>query len=158
SKQGASSYVLVPHQKPRTRVPSTQVAQGWVFTNAVSSFSPWGVDTQPGAGSRAKLLDDPLRSYADPNDIVLTPDHRIAFVACGGADTGLALRTDRFVSANYGPLTIDDGHGGGRDDLSLTRRYVAARLATGANPRRLALSGDGKTLVVSNHLADALTV
>jgi YVTN family beta-propeller protein len=35
---------------------------------------------------------------------------------------------------------------------------VVARLATQANPRRLALSGDGKTLVVSNHLADSLTV
>lgn len=158
SKQGASSYVLVTHQKPRTRVPATQVAQGWVFTNAVSSFSPWGVDTQPGTGSRAKLLDDPLRSYADPADVVLSSDQRLAFVACAGADTVLALRTDRFVSANYGPLTSADEHGGGRDDFALTRRYVSARLATQANPRRLALSGDGKLLVVSNHLADSLTV
>src|SRR5205823_3456009 len=44
------------------------------------------------------------------------------------------------------------------DDLSASRHYVSARLATQANPRRLALSGDGKTLVVSNHLSDSLTV
>ncbi len=158
SKQGASSWVLVVHQKPRTRVPATQIAQGWVFTNAISSFSPWGVDTQRGSGSRAKLLDDPVSAHADPSDVVLSPDHKLAFVACAGADTVLALRTDRFVSANYGPLEKEAGHGEGRDDLALTRRYTAARLATGANPRRLALSGDGRTLVVSNHLDDSLTV
>jgi DNA-binding beta-propeller fold protein YncE/mono/diheme cytochrome c family protein len=157
SKQGTTSFVLVTHQKPRTRVPATQLAQGWVFTNAVSSFSPWGVDTQLGGDNRAKLLDDPLRAHADPADVVLTPDYRHAFVACAGADAVLALRTDRFVSANYGPVSFA-GHDQGRDDLALTRRYVVARLATGANPRRLALSGDGRTLVVSNHLADSLTV
>jgi YVTN family beta-propeller protein len=158
SKQGASSFVLVVHQKPRTKVPTTQLAQGWVFTNAVSSFSPWGVDTQPGGPSRAKLLDDVRDAYADPADVVLTPDHRHAFVACAGADTVLALRTDRFVSANYGPLAAEGEHPEGRDDLTLSRHYVVARLPVLANPRRLALSGDGATLVVANHLADALTV
>ncbi|HYT94969.1 MAG TPA: hypothetical protein VEL76_40000 [Gemmataceae bacterium] len=158
SKQGASSFVLVVHQKPRTKVPATQLTQGWVFTNAVSSFSPWGVDTQAGGPSRAKLLDDVRDAYADPADVVLTPDHRHAFVACAGADTVLALRTDRFVSANYGPLAAEGEHPAGRDDLTLSRHYVVARLPVRANPRRLALSGGGGTLVVANHLADALTV
>jgi YVTN family beta-propeller protein len=44
------------------------------------------------------------------------------------------------------------------DELTASRHYVLARLDTQANPRRLALSGDGKTLVVSNYLADSLTV
>jgi YVTN family beta-propeller protein len=44
------------------------------------------------------------------------------------------------------------------DDLTASRRFVIARLPTQANPRRLGLSGDGKTLVVSNYLADSLTV
>jgi YVTN family beta-propeller protein len=157
SKQGTSSFVLVTHQKPRTRVPATQLAQGWVFTNAVSSFSPWGVDTEGRRDNRAKLLDDPLRSHADPADVALAPDHRHAYIACAGADAVMALRTDRFVSANYGPLA-PEGHGQGRDDLALTRQYVVARLPTQANPRRLALSGDCRTLVVANHLADSLTV
>jgi DNA-binding beta-propeller fold protein YncE len=157
SKQGTSSYILVAHQKARAKVPATQVAQGWVFTNAISSFSPWGVDTQTDS-SRASMLDDPRGAYADPSDVVLLPDHRHAFVACAGADTVLVLRTDRFVNANYGPLDAGADHPRGRDDLAQSRRYVIARLPTQANPRRLALSGDGKTLVVSNHLADSLTV
>jgi YVTN family beta-propeller protein len=159
SMQGVS-LVLVTHQKPRTRVPATQLAQGWVFTNAVSSFSYLWPDTVRDSDNRARLLDDPLRGYADPDGVVLTPDRRHTFVACAGADTVLALRTGRFISANYGNYgaAAPDGQGHGRDDLALTRQYVVARLATQANPRRLALSGDGRTLVVSNHLADSLTV
>src|SRR5262249_51209358 len=158
SKQGSTSFVLVVHQKPRTKVPATQVAQGWVFPNAVGSFPPGGVDPQPLAGSRPKLPDDPRHGLADPSDVVLSPDHRHAYIACAGADTVLALRTDRFVEANYGPHQFGGDATHGRDDLTLSRRYVTARLPTQANPRRLALSGDGRTLVVSNHLADSLTV
>jgi DNA-binding beta-propeller fold protein YncE/mono/diheme cytochrome c family protein len=158
SRPGASSYVLVVHQKPRTKIPTTQIAQGWVFTNAISSFSPWGIDTQPGEGSRAKVLDDPRRGYADPSDVVLLPDQRHALVACAGADTVLALRTDRFVSANYGPIDSSGTHPEGKDDLALSRLYVGARVPTQANPRRLAFSGDGRILVVSNYLGDSLTV
>ena len=162
SKQGASSFVLLVHQQPRDKVPATQVAQGWVFTNAVGTFSPWGIDTPKGGISPAKTLDEPNRALADPSDVVLGPDHRHAYVAGAGADAVLALRTDRFVSANYGPL-VDVGeesglHAKARDDLALTHRYVVARVPTQANPQRLALSGDGGTLVVSNTRADSLTV
>lgn len=159
-KPGISSYALLVHQKPRTNVPATQIAQGWVFTNAVSTFSPWGVDTPPGGGNRARVLDEPNRGFTDPSDVVLLPSERYAFVACAGADTVLALRPDKFVSANYAPLVIgsDGNHPLGKDELTLSRHYVVAKLPTGANPRRLALSGDGRTLVVSNYLGDSLTV
>ncbi len=162
SKQGSASFVLLAHQDPRDRVPATQITQGWVFTNAVSTFSPWGIDTSRGAASPAKVLDEPGHAFADPTDVVLTPDQRFAFVACGGADAVLVLRPDRFVSANYGPL-VDDGRAltglpRAKDDLARSRRYVVGRLPTGANPRRLALSGDGGTLVVANSLGDSLTV
>jgi mono/diheme cytochrome c family protein len=124
----------------------------------ISSFSPWGIDTQPGESSRAKVLDEPGRAYADPSDVVLLPDQRHALVACAGADTVLALRTDKFVSANYGPVDFTGMHLEGKDDLALSRHYVVARLQSQANPRRLALSGDGRTVVVSNYLGDSLTV
>src|SRR5262249_2322635 len=44
------------------------------------------------------------------------------------------------------------------DSLSASSKYTIARLPTQANPRRMALTPDNKTLVVSNHLADSLTV
>jgi hypothetical protein len=154
--------VLVAHQNPRDKVPVTQVPQGWVFTNAITSLSPWGVDTPKGATSPPRVLDDPQQSYADPSDVVLSPDQRHAFVACAGADTVLVLRTDKFVSANYGPLASTGERPSSlppvKDDLALSRRYVKLRMTAGANPRRLAISADGRTLVASNHLDDSLTV
>jgi DNA-binding beta-propeller fold protein YncE/cytochrome c peroxidase len=152
SSPGLSPRVLVVHQKPRTNLPATQVAQGWVFTNGVSTLSPWG------GSALASVLDDPGWAYADPSDVVLLPDQCRAFIACAGADTVLAVRPDKLVSADDGLAWSDGSRTLSKDDLALSRRYVAARLATQANPRRLALSGDGNTLVVSNHLADSLTV
>jgi mono/diheme cytochrome c family protein len=139
-----TTEVLLVHQRPRTKVPATQVAQGWVFTNAISR------------SAQTAVLDDPTTAYADPSDVVVAPDSRLAFVACAGADTVLAVRLDRFRAGGYGSRVAN--HTAAKDDLTAAHRVVAARLATQANPRRLALSGDGKTLVVSNHLADSLTV
>jgi YVTN family beta-propeller protein len=44
------------------------------------------------------------------------------------------------------------------EDLKASAKYTVKRLATQANPRRMSLSPDGKLLVVSNHLADSLTL
>jgi YVTN family beta-propeller protein len=153
--------VFVAAQKPRTRIPTTQVAQGWVFTNALSNFSPLYLG-RPAIVSNT--LDDPTRSNADPSDVVLSADGHYAFISCAGADAVVVLRTKKAIKAGPSweptPGRGSDGENlaQGRDDLAGTRLYVAARLPTQANPRRLALSGDGSTLVVSNYLADSLTV
>jgi YVTN family beta-propeller protein len=44
------------------------------------------------------------------------------------------------------------------EDLRASANYTLARLPTQANPRRMVLTPDGKILVVSNHLADSLTL
>ena len=44
------------------------------------------------------------------------------------------------------------------EDLKASANYTLKRLTTQANPRRMVLTPDGKTLVVSNHLADSLTL
>src|SRR5262249_49349246 len=63
--------VFFAPQRPRNEVPATQVAQGWVFTNALSF-----VVNVP---ARVALLDEPQHGYADPSDLVLTPDGRHLF-------------------------------------------------------------------------------
>jgi YVTN family beta-propeller protein len=160
-KQGPAPVVFLVHQKPRSHVPTTQLAQGWVFTNALSGISPWAPGTSAGS---SKLLDDPVQSNADPSDVVVSADGHYAFIACAGADAVVVLNAKKAIAA--GPSwELTPGRGSekddlahGRDDLSGTRFYVAARLPTQANPRRLVLSGDGGTLVVSNYLGDSLTV
>ncbi|HMF20141.1 MAG TPA: c-type cytochrome [Gemmataceae bacterium] len=44
------------------------------------------------------------------------------------------------------------------EDLKASKNYTLKRIATQANPRRMVLTPDGKTLVVSNHLSDSLTL
>jgi cytochrome c553 len=65
---------------------------------------------------------------------------------------------------NFGQMGFNGSFGwqGGfpipRDDLRASSNYIVAKLPTQANPRRMALTSDGKTLIVSNHLADSLTL
>jgi YVTN family beta-propeller protein len=141
------------YQLPKSSVPATQIAQGWVFANAFQLDS--GSSTAP-----IGLLDEPQRGYADPSGVVIAPASWKIFIACAGADTVLAVDVRRFyeyisrrrvaLKSLYGPDVYDN--------LIASRQIVAARLATQANPRRLAISGDGKTLVASNYLGDSLTV
>jgi mono/diheme cytochrome c family protein len=157
---------IAVHQMPRTHVPATQVAQNWVFTNVFSLLYP-GVE---GEIPYMFCLDEPTRAYADPADVVIRPDGKVSFIACAGADTVLAIDWDRLHAYTKKDRKSDGKawklapypHGGaGLDDtsdLTASRHYVVAKLPTQTNPRRLGISGDGKTLVVSNYLADSLTV
>jgi cytochrome c peroxidase len=136
-------------RSPKGNVPATQVAQGWVFTTELR----WGIFN---GMVHSAPLDEPQRSYADPTQVLLMPKGKTVFVSCAGSDTVLAVDQERLGKHAARPSDADF-----RDpprDLSRSRLYVTARLATQANPRCLALSGDGKTLVVSNYLGDSLTV
>jgi YVTN family beta-propeller protein len=139
-------------QRPKANVPTTQVAQGWVFTNVL------GYVGQP--RGQAYVLDEPQRGYADPSDLVQTHDGKTLYVACAGADVVLVVDPHRLYSLqNRLDSTIRDGKSlQYKEDLTSSRHFVVARIPTGINPRRLALSRDDKTLVVTNYLGDSLTV
>jgi DNA-binding beta-propeller fold protein YncE len=150
-QMGPASSFFVAHQRPKTNVPTTQIAQGWVFTNVFTTFFPWRAYLAESQRSAGTLLDTAQHGQADPSDLIVTPDNRYVFVACAGSDTVLVMTKNQAVYATY-------GMGGEREDLSLSRKLIEARFATGANPRRLALSGDGRVLVAANYLGDSLTV
>lgn len=146
-------HLFIVHQRPRNQLPATQVTQGWVFTNAIGAMLNTPALRAP--------LDEPQRGNADPSDIVVSADGSYLYIACAGADTVLVVDRERLLKKGRLPdiHRYDvDYHALSREDLTATRHYLVARLPTQANPRRLALSGDGKILVVSNHLADSLTV
>jgi YVTN family beta-propeller protein len=148
--------VIVPHQRPKFDIPASQVSQGWVFTNRISLIMMPPMRKMP-IDTITAVLDEPQRAYADPSDAVRTSTGRI-FVVCAGADSVLVLDTvslkkhgeKKGEEPNYRLMK--------REDLRASRHFIIAKIPTQANPRRLGLSGDGKTLVVSNHLADSLTV
>jgi YVTN family beta-propeller protein len=100
------------------------------------------------------------------------------FISSGGADAVLVLDLHRaakhfeFVNrvipppknvGGFGGYGFGYGgpfgwQGGFKEDLGASRHYTLARLPTQANPRRMVLTPSGKTLMVSNHLADSLTL
>jgi DNA-binding beta-propeller fold protein YncE/mono/diheme cytochrome c family protein len=158
---GTPPFVLA-HQRPRNKVAATQVAQGWIFTNALTlSHSPDRI-------LAVALLDEPQRGFADPSAVVRSPDLKRLFVASAGTDTVLAIDTEQLLKHTSKRLEAAGSAGSAEggyynnaelpDDLTASRHYVVARLAVQANPRCLALSADGKTLVVGNYLGDSLTV
>jgi YVTN family beta-propeller protein len=127
-------------------IPATQLSQAWLFSNllAVRTLG------DPSQRSFVASFDSLHGSFADLNDLELTQDESRAFVASSGADVILAVSIDEATfSRKVASASYDDTPG---------NRVLRAAIPTQSNPRRLGLSGDGKTLVVSNYLSDSLTV
>jgi len=143
--------LLLAQVQARSSLPATQISQGWVFQNSlgIEPFAPQGEQVQRGAGATL-ILDDARRAHAELADVVGWPERQRVFLAAAGADVVLVYDLDRVRNA----MSKYADHA----SLSQGPRHLLARLPTQANPRRVGLSGDGKTLVVSNYLGDSLTV
>lgn len=145
------------HTWPRSFLPATQLAQGWVFTSGLTRWTG-----QVGFVFETATLDEPEQGFADPSDIVLSPDEQRAYVASGGSNCVAVVDLSQFPRVASRVVTDNTPRSlqpyGRVDDLSGSRYLVVVRLPTQNNPRRLALSRDGRWLVASNFLSDSLSV
>jgi YVTN family beta-propeller protein len=145
----ARGWVLSSLIKVRNLVPITQVKDGWVMSTGLAISQPNGEVTQI-------PLDEANAYFADPSGVVASPDGKRAYVAAGGADVVSVLDLDR-----VGEWLTRAGAEERADairDMAFSYRYVIARIPTGANPRHLSLSPDGRTLFVAERLADGILV
>lgn len=143
------SWALTPVVKVRNLVPITQVANGWVMSSgvAVSDFK----------GNILQMpLDEAHDYFADPSGIAVDATGQRAYVASGGSDVISVLDLDRMATwlASADEQTKREAI----EDLSLSAEYVLARIPTGRNPRHLALSPDGRKLLIAERLDDAVLV
>jgi YVTN family beta-propeller protein len=154
------SFSITAVELPKNLVPETQVYQGWMVTYALAF-----TETRPGGRTAYLLLDEPNSYYADPYAVVISPDGRRVYVSSSGADAVTVVDLPRAL----GVLRVKDGRLGINDDeaqqfarhLALSTEYVVGRIATGAtgaNPKGLALSRDGRWLWVANRLDDQVAV
>jgi YVTN family beta-propeller protein len=137
--------------RPKNLVPTIQVEKGWMMTHGI------GIIEQKGDGRIIQLLiDEPNAYYPDPFDIVITPDGKKAFISSSGVDliTVIDIDSVRKLISESTPEMLDLW----ADHLGISSRYVIKRIPTGANPKGLALSPDGKKLYVAEHLEDRVGV
>src|SRR5450759_332083 len=142
---------LVTLIRPKNLIPSIQVEQGWMMTHGI------GIIEQKENGRVVQLLlDEPNAYYSDPFDIVISPDGKKAFVSHSGVNCISVVDIDsiRTLMAESSPemLKTYSNH------LGISSRYVLKRITTGANPKGLALSPDGKRLYVAEQLEDRIAV
>jgi YVTN family beta-propeller protein len=137
--------------RPKNLVPSIQVEQGFMMTHGI------GIIEQKENGRVIQLLlDEPNSFYPDPFDIVITPDGKKAFVSNSGVNCISVIDIDsiRALIAESSPEMLAYFS----NNLGISSRYVIKRIPTGANPKGLAISFDGKYLYVAEQLEDRIAV
>ena len=137
--------------RPKNYVPSIQVEQGWMMTHG------FGV-IEPGKGGKISelLIDEPDSFYSDPFGIAITPDGKKAFISSSGADYISVIDIDsiRKLINGASPEVLKLYS----NNLGISSHYLLKRIHTGANPKGIALSPDGKLLYVAEMLDDNIGV
>lgn len=102
------------------------------------------------------LLDEPNAFYPDAYDIVIHPNGRLAYVSHSGVDIISVIDLDKIrtllAHASDDELKLYANH------LGLSSEYVLARIKTGANPKGLSISTDGKFVYVVERMEDKVAV
>ncbi len=145
----SGDLAMVTLIRPKNNIPTLQVDRGWMMTEGI------GVIEQVADGRTVQLLlDEPNSYYADPFDIVITPDGKKGFISNSGVNciSVISIDTVRSIVKSATPAMLEQM----ANHLGLSGRFVIKRISTGANPKGLALSPDGSTLYVAEHLEDRI--
>jgi YVTN family beta-propeller protein len=144
-------WAVVTLVRPKNLIPATQIGRGWMLT-----FGLGIVDRAQGGRVIQLPLDDVNAFYADPYDVVVTPNGELAFVSHAGADVISAVDLQAIRELLDGlpadSLAVYANH------LGVSDRYVIKRIPTGANPKGLALAPDGRRLYVAERLDDRISI
>ncbi|MDP3314031.1 beta-propeller fold lactonase family protein [Lutibacter sp.] len=147
----SGDFAITTLIRPKNNIPSIQVEQGWMMNHGI------GIIDQKGEGNVVQfLIDEPNSFYSDPFDIVITPDGKKAFVSSSGVDVISVISIDsvRAIISKASPELLKKYS----NNLGISSKYVVKRIKTGANPKGLALSADGKKLFIAEQLQDRILV
>lgn len=146
----SGDLAIVTLIRPKNLVPSIQIENGWMMTNGI------GIIDQKSDKVVQLLIDEPNSYYADPFDIVISKDGKKAFVSSSGVNTVSVIDVDsvRNIMANYTPEMLERLS----NNLGVSSRFVIKRIKTGASPKGLTLSPDGRNLYVAEMLEDKIAV
>ena len=150
-------FAVVALELPKNLIPETQIYQGWMVTHGFTI-----TETRPKGRVAYLLLDEPNLYYADAYDVAFSPDGHYLYISSSGVNMVSVVDMEKV----YALLNIQDGKIGISDEniklyarnLALSSEYVVARIPTGANPKALVVSPDGRWVYVANRLSDSITV
>ena len=145
SKDGRLGVAAELH--PKNLVPLTAVEHGWVFEDTLTLF---GADV--GDKTVEVPLDDLDSFAARPFGVAITPDNSRLYVSSGGSELVSVIdipRLLRYIHTHRPPFAYD---------LAASSNYVVKRLSVGHDPRGVAVSPDGRRLLVANRLDDTISV
>jgi YVTN family beta-propeller protein len=146
----SGDFALVTLIRTKNLVPMTRNVEGWIITNGIGVLWADGRVDQ-------LLLDEFNDFFADPTDVVFSPDGAYAFVSGGGAqqvaviDVGKLRRLLQSASPRDRAEVLPN-------DLATSPAFVVRRIGVGRSPRGMAMSPDGKYLYVADGLDDAISV
>ena len=137
--------------RPKNNITSLQVEGGWMMTHGI------GIVEQKENGKVVQLLlDEKNKYYPDPFDIVIAPNGKTAFVSSSGVNTISVISLDsvRNILKNTSNKRLERY----ANNLGVSNKFVIKRISTGANPKGLAISPNGKKLYVAEMLEDKIGV
>ncbi|MEN8229864.1 MAG: beta-propeller fold lactonase family protein [Bacteroidota bacterium] len=137
--------------RPKNLIPAIQVEKGWMMTHGIGI-----IERKENGRTVQLLLDEPNSYYADPFDLVISPDGKRAYVSHSGVNQISVIDLDEIrkllEESTEEQLQTYSNH------LGISSRYVIARIPTGANPKGMVLSPDGNLLYVAERLEDRIAV
>jgi YVTN family beta-propeller protein len=146
----SGEFALVTINRTKSNVPMTRLLQGWTITNGLAILWRSGRVDQV-------LLDEPQLGFADPTSVAITPDGHWALVTSAGTnrvavvDIGKLLdiveKADPYQRENVLP-----------NHLGPATEFVVKHIPTGANPRWIAVTPDGKWAAVAEALDDSVAL
>jgi YVTN family beta-propeller protein len=147
----SGDLALMTMLRPKNLVPSIQVEQGFIMTYGIVI-----IEQKENGRTAQFLIDEPNSYYSDPFDIVITPDGKKAFMTSSGVNCISVIDIDslRAILKESSPEMLRRY----ANSLGTSRRFITKRIKTGADPKGLALSPDGKLLYVAEQLDDKVGV
>lgn len=142
---------LITTIRPKNYVPSIQVENGFIMTYGIAI-----IEQKENGRTVQLLIDEPNAYYSDPYDIVITPDGKKAFISSSGVNTISVVNIDsvRAILAGSSNEQLQSYS----NDLGISSRFITIRIKTGADPKGLTISSDGKLLYVAEQLEDRISV
>lgn len=147
----SGNLAIIPLIRPKNNVPTVQVERGWMMTAGIAV-----VENKPSGRIIQLLLDEPNVYYSDPFDIVISPDGKRAFITHSGVDKISVIDIDALekLVSNIPDEKMEMY----ANHLGISSNIIMKRIPTGSNPKGMALSPDGKTLYVAEHLNDNISL